>query len=827
MSDVIDNKETEQTVVFQEEVKSEVVSSSGLASAWVDSSKDQEIHSIKDVLGRPFHLSTHTWIQANAPGYTIFRNWPGQTTLADAYNCVWKMYGFTLFKGTFVVRVVANATPFHIGGLVVWSRPFFLTTANADRTTGPTWPDGLQRYPKAPEVTGYRHVKMDLCTAKAVELETPCVFERGVMRLASRNDPFDISNWENEFADISVEVLAPLKGTDGVDVTVYGFWKDVELYMPSHMPNSVSRHVVPQADTEEEKAKGSVTRALSTALGVIKQPIVRTILGGYQKPLSWVTKTVHDVAARNGWDIPVNVSPVSGYMNVPGRSLSHMHGTDNSHVLATRQDASIAPRPGLYGTPDDEMNIARFCSRPAIINWFTWSRDETQLTELARLPINPGFYSTFSAHDESYSHTTPLSYTASMFDLWRGDIAYKFHIYKNNFYSGRLAIVFVPNTEVQTLTMESMQTLKHVIWDVKETCEIEVITPFFSERQWLRTDVDSPVYNEPGQSLTYVMMEGRNLEDFRCGYLSVVVLNSLVSSNDTMPSSLDVSVEQHGINMEFAYPRCKIKHLIRADHPTPETYASYSLYSEQYTPVAEVVPQMLEGEAPRIRHVMYSSSGMDPLAPEGCVSESIHSFKELLARFALISVHGRNSAEGNFLPQPPYSTPNYGLHTVLTRRFVNCAQNFIMRGFWYYSGSKRYKIFCAPGNAKFVIVRTMLADGTDVSNINHGNDYMVQDVTLNPVVEFQIPYRRLAPMAPLWQEVLNPTAKLSQYWRVTPYDGSWRRITQMNGIVFEACGDDFTLGFQVGTPPVKFFTAGADNGVQVRTSVYPAWVESP
>lgn len=238
------------------------------------------------------------------------------------------------------------------------------------------------------------------------------------------------------------------------------------------------------------------------------------------------------------------------------------------------------------GDGAQETTIEFIKKRPAYLTSVTWSA--TAIVDTNLWTMSHGVtYSTTYGKGTTY---TPVGFLSTLFKLWRGSMIFKFKLAKNEFYSGRLAIMYLPTFRQATfpgLQAGKQEYAFREIVDIRDTSEFEVTVPYISPELW--TTVGDSV-----------------------GWLSVDVLDPLLAPN-TVDQNITMIIEvRGGDDLEFQYPVAK-------DHRpwAPITVQSGDLRQTETTKVDFGVP------ITKIPSVVHSTT----------VGETVPDIRSLIVRF--------------------------------------------------------------------------------------------------------------------------------------------------------------------------------------------------
>jgi len=203
---------------------------------------------------------------------------------------------------------------------------------------------------------------------------------------------------------------------------------------------------------------------------------------------------------------------------------------------------------GRSRTNVDEMSIDFIKSQFAWISSTPWA--DTNSAGSLLLTMATGIGNSDTKTYGKGATAAPVDYLSYLFQQWRGSIKYKFLLPKTEFHSGRLVVAWQSIDNSTTLhhpvNLNDTDNLIRVVWDIRESNEMEFIVPYVQTKNFL--DVNTP-----------------------SGYLYIYVLNELIAPS-TVNSSINILMEKAGgDDLEYALPI----HLTATSTEYKEPYVSY------------------------------------------------------------------------------------------------------------------------------------------------------------------------------------------------------------------------------------------------------------
>lgn len=543
---------------------------------------------IAEFLRRPMLIQNLTWSTSDSTG-TIFNSYPPDDFLRavstfPAVTDAWyqKLKGFNLMRGTFVMRVELNASPFMGGALLASWMPQTLFGVSAAR---PTSLIGAYQLP---------HVVVSTRDT-AAEIRVPFISPFGYYQ---QGHTLDNDVWGRISLIVASQLtVGPSAPISSCDVSVYGYWEDVELAAP----------IVPQAKTTHESLmpgktiSGSMKKVAKVAGAFKDVPVI----SGIASSVEWAANLAGGVASALGFSNPVlNINPA---LMVP-RIQPYAHISDGPVTtlpMSTVMDAAVTVDTDHTITQEDEMSLEFLKRVPTYMGEIVWNTTSPSGTVLLSKRIYPRMLASVTT-DSSYSppmvysHGGPLNYCSHLFTMWRGSLVLHLKFIKTAFHTGRIQIIWSPTEEslVTAPTISnSMYALRHIL-DIRDQDEYTVNLPYLLRSQYLPTDVGTNVL-------------------YASGTLTISVLNELRAPETCAASIRLLEFYTGGPDLEFQAPG--------AFEPEPLRLQASTHYFERNEPARSLAPS------------------------EKCISESVTSLRQLTSKASLCTSSTSVGATGRSL----------------------------------------------------------------------------------------------------------------------------------------------------------------------------------
>lgn len=766
------------TTKFVDDTPSQVMQRSGATnnSHMSKAIKEGESHhSIMSFLKRPIAVANYSLALGATPGQIV-----GSITFPDAFysNTMYeqKMANFRLLRCDVKIKVVQNANTFCTGRYWIFFSPY--QNQVGARTYNPTLPCA----------TGYPGVYLDLGTGTNVEFTIP---------FCSPLKALDLVNNLGTIGTMTIMVIDGYNSTTAApaDLTVWANMENVSLTLPTDKPSlpKPRRGAYAQSETLEKSEDKSEKHIVSDTLsGISKVSNVFSLvpfIGPYAGGVSKIFSGASAIVKQSGYCKEQNLASNTPYTNIPLKGFTHGFGLSDSVSLSTHPQNTVLQDNTIFSTTDDEMDISTIISREAIFRLFTWSVTDVQYTVLAKFPVTPG-YVEFPAASTTDIDTTPLSFVASMFELWKGDMVYSLSFVKNKMYSGSLGIAYFPGVDpVNVTSVSNFDAVYREILNMRTSSTTNFIVPFTNPYGMLEVvcGTSSTTFPNP-------WAPSRSL-----GTVAIYVVNQLTAP-DTCPLSITGILTHRAQNMSFSMPTFSTYHV------TP--YVAPGVEIEKVEAYAQSGHETVEnndtyGSVSANYFVLNKTPHREITSEPYCVGEIVHSLAEVIKR--MCTAYSSASTIVSF--DPTYFGTNTGPSQNVPLWYISWLYRF-------YRGSTRVSYYHSPtlntdrvpattlATSNFITYLTPpFAPGTTsyVSTVNGTAYNHLTFGSFNPTMEVQIPFFRPTPMA-----VISSVSTGIDNDRpvVTFVHYSFAPDTlHMNYLL--GAGDDFRFGYQVGTPRIR------------------------
>jgi len=498
-NDVLENNvvcDPAKTTCF---VEDESIVHSRFTSSNLPSDIEIRYETIKDFLAKPYLLQSFQWTSATAENNALgtpFDIGPLLTTVLPWYD---KIKGFELIRGTFNLRVQINASPFQQGRLLIHYLPNYRDRVAIDVQ----WPNlhNLELIQKFQQP----HLELD-CRDGVALMSIPYV---------APSPYYDIRELTYGWGRVFIDVISPFNtGTAGIqnaEVTMFGYWSNVELAAPIVPQSSKKEKFVTKKGVsleEQEKTQGPIASGLKTVSKAASTLSSIPILNAVMTPLSWAADVASQVASIFGWSKPRANDNLMVMTRQPLRYTGTGDGTDISFPTTLFAGNAIETTDKFSITSEDEMSMRFLLSIPTYLSAtpgntgrITWTTAQATNTSLLTRDLIPANFR--NQHTQSvgllnhvYRLGAPLYYLSNFFSFYRGSINLHIKLVKTIFHSGKLLITYSP---VQTMAVTpdnttSIYSLREII-DIREQSEITLNLPYMLHRPYQEVDTSMGTLN--------------------------------------------------------------------------------------------------------------------------------------------------------------------------------------------------------------------------------------------------------------------------------------------------------------------------------------------
>lgn len=723
-----------------------------------------------------------------------------------------KIEGFRFLRGNLHLRVTITGGPFTYGKWHMTYDPRHVT----DSYPSPGATSGT-RYIWA---TSRPHVTLDATESKGGEMVLPFFCPTNYLDLQESSDVDSMG----EIHFYTASVLRHINDSNATcTISLFAWMENVELCCPTGSALAWTR----QANTEALVSAGAgVFSAIFTFIGLfmaywekMKQSMARAVIKEHSQrgveqsehASSPVSKTASAVARASqlagnlipeirpyamattaiattlgniahifGFSRPAVLSNISRYREFIAGELAPTNTHDVFSRLSydCKGELSIDPRTvGL--APIDELSIPYICGIAAHVDNLKWSHTDVVGSAIGEVNVTPLHFQTNTLTATNSSLLSPVGAVSQLFKYWRGTLVFRFQIVASAVHRGKIRIIYDPLGVSANVGFNEVYSR---IVDLSQTRDVEIPIEWHAGTPWLNVrslqagsttdfNIGNTINNDP---------------NFDNGELRLVVLEPLTSSNPLASDDIDIMVSVKAApNIEFAAPSTRLN--------------DYRFTS----PDVGGVPQSLD-LSPENDDAGESPVSGNPIEPIGNVTtpaqnhiskvffgESITSLRTLMKRY---SFRGQGSGSD-------FNRPVRGINSSSTP-MAFCMHEYITNMYKGWRGSTRYKYVEHADSSvpsTFEVVCGYAAD------LNANLDLMsMLGLHINRgCAEFEVPYYSIFRFSPARTHPQFATDYKEQNAEdMNNFRFSVSTLASNSWHAFRSVGEDYTLFFFVGPPPM-------------------------
>lgn len=712
---------------------------------------DLHIEGTQDIstyLSRPVKLAAGTFSSSDSGA--MFSLSP-LAAILNAWST--KLNNIQLIRGEIEVTVHLNAQRFDTGRYMLCFVPGFGSSLAPTTTPFNMWNSTLTQR------TQLLHVEFDLSSDTSAVLKIPWMSIQPYFP-----NQTTVAN-AMVLGNLEMRPYYPLQQVNSIGspgYTVYVRMVNVQLAGPT----------VVQMGTKEEQLKagiGPVSGFLSSVSKTAASLAVVPSISVHATGVAWLTNLLSKAAAAMGWIKPVALQAPVYVQPRHVAFLENVDGCSTARVLGAFQTNAVEAVPDGVGPLQDEMSLNFFSSKFAWVQTALWDTTMVAGAEIVRLAATPWWK---ISNGLSYT-VPPVSFPLTMFRKWRGGIKFRVKLVKNEFYSGRLGVIFCPiepggnmYPQLGNLGVE----YNRAIIDIRGRREFEFILPYSSVRNYL-------------------------LRNEQFGIASIYVIDPLVAP-DSCPNNVALLIEVCGAD-DFEY----------IDPSLPRTNVILPFAPQAGVTETEILDCYCLGKT------VVPSLAVDKAA----IGERVTSLRQLIKRVGSKFNDKRTWVTGNAVTFSPFWTSVYRQYTsISTAPTVSTYQtdffSLITACYGITTGSVRVQ-FWSSGYAPDTTVRVCTNDDYAHTNmLDNTGDTASQNLSfITPIskegcVDVQVPaynlYLGRPTIANLFTAVgsIVPSAvgATPRYIQLTPLDSTQAVGTTVQ--VTRQAADDFNCLWFVATP---------------------------
>lgn len=420
---------------------------------------------LEEYLSRPVRLTTFTWNESDVAGTSVVLNpWSAFFNTSDIKN---KLFSYAWLKCDLKIKIMINASPFYYGANLCSYQPLQAFHDGGITTdTGTRYFIPLSQRP---------HVWIYPQNNEGGEMTLPFFLPKNWLNTLSASD-------FTNMGQLNFRVVCPLDSANGVSasgvtVSVYAWAENVVLSGPTYA-------LLLQSDEYKTSSVSSMASAVATTMrSLSKVPLI----GKYATATQIGAEAIAQVASNLGFSNPPVIDDIKPLKptNVPPLASAEISYPIEKLTLDPKNELSVDPH--IVGlSNEDELSIQHITGRESYLTQFPWSTTDSADALLFNTVITP---SMFDLDSTGKMYMTPMAWTSSVFQYWRGDIIIRLRFICSQYHRGRVRIIFDPsgNSAQNILNSVSTQTaVFNEIVDLTKDTNVEIRIPYNQDIAWLR-----------------------------------------------------------------------------------------------------------------------------------------------------------------------------------------------------------------------------------------------------------------------------------------------------------------------------------------------------
>lgn len=506
------------------------------ASNHVFSSSDGTVSTdIESFFKRPVRIDNITWLESDTVGLkTSLAVWQLWANNAYVKN---KLNNYSWFRGDLKLKIQMTASPFYYGKMLLSYQP--LTTFNPTtivNDAGTRYFIPVSQRPKLILIPG---------EADSYEMTIPFIYQANWLNIQSSTDV-------GAMGTLSYYIYSALQSANavtgaGITITTYAWVENIQLSGAS----------VGYAMQSDEYGEGCVSKPASWVASAATYFENIPVIGPFATATRIGAGAISAIASLFGFtNVPViSDTEPRRQESFPKFASSEIGYPVDKLTLDPKNELSVDPR--IVGLPSgvDEMALSHIAGRESWLTKINWATSDLSDAILFYSRVNPLLYDNDGA-TQAKLYMTPMAFVTNMFDSWRGDIIFRFHIIASKFHKGKLLINFDP-TGYTAANIGNVTAVSNVVFtqivDIGETKDVEFRVPYQMATQFLTIRPSLSAVDKGWAVKTAVPSPYPFSPAYDNGFLTVRVLNILTAP--VASSNIDIHVYVRAAeNIEFANP---------------------------------------------------------------------------------------------------------------------------------------------------------------------------------------------------------------------------------------------------------------------------------
>jgi hypothetical protein len=406
---------------------------------------------------RPIEIATLTWASGGAFADPALA--PLSLYLFSSPTVLRKIANHRLFRGGVRIHIQVGGSPFHYGAMKV----AFLPGGLSARTIVPASIQLLQLPGVIIDPAGTPTIVFDLPYAAPFEFID---LEAGAGATPSGAGFFGSLHF------LEIKALNHTTLATAPSVTIQVRASLISPHFAS--PTSIVGATVTSGPDAEQTTEGLIsipaTMVADALWGLGDIPFI----GPLARAGAQIATGVAGVAAFFGYSRPVMVAAVQPVAHAPFRDHSNFISPDwaPGGSLDPKIGTLVDPRTVGLG-PEDQMSLAYVARREGYVygagapSTFEWLPTMAVGTVVASIPVCP-----MTKHLAQSGFLTPVGIAACAFSRWSGTLEFRVTIVANNFFKGRLRVMYYPSSGTEPAIPLSPLARHTAVLDISQTKEV-------------------------------------------------------------------------------------------------------------------------------------------------------------------------------------------------------------------------------------------------------------------------------------------------------------------------------------------------------------------
>jgi hypothetical protein len=493
----------------------------------------------KSFFARPVEIKKFKWSVGAALDQAIdpWDLWLKNTRVSN------RISNYRSFSGTLKVKILLNGNNFYWGRALASYYPRY----NSYSIFNMTDVSPMVTIPMSQRM----HLWIDPTTSQGGEFTLPFFYEHDTLDLTSYN-PLTVS-----LGTIFIKSIMSLyhaSATDAIQFTMYAWCEDIELSGPTSQNIS---SILPQAGGMDEFSKKPVSTVANIVATASSKLVNIPGVGPWAMASQMAAKGIGQAADLLGYSRPIEISNNERRRVNNVGDLTTFDTVDTSQALSMAVKNELTISPTIAGLKDvDELSVEYLCAKESFLASASWSKSDADNKVLLSFPVLPGMYTNGTYTIPASTNAlvmTPACAVQSMFSYWRGTVRFRVQIVASGYHKGRLTCYHDAKLAASVAEANVVQTR---IVDIAEERDFYIDIPYMNPRGGLSCLQPAEMVGKSFSTTgTYTPF---NLNSN--GVFTISVNNSLVSSNASAdPVFIIVSVSCH--DMEFWQPSPYVRKL--------------------------------------------------------------------------------------------------------------------------------------------------------------------------------------------------------------------------------------------------------------------------